>query len=63
MPQNPQTLTQKLFGIEGRIGRASYIGLSLLQMVAAFVLVITSMVVIQLSRDLAMALVVNTGVL
>lgn len=61
-PQNPITLVEKLFWIDGRITRSSYILLSLLQIVVTMVAFWVSLALLQVSDVVAFGLLVVLGV-
>lgn len=61
-PQNPTTLVEKLFWIDVRISRSSYILLSLLQIVATIVAFWVSLALLQVSDVVAFGLLVAMGI-
>lgn len=62
VPQNPTSLVEKLFWIDGRISRTAYIMLSLLQIVVTIVAFWVSLALLQVSDVVAFGLLVVLGV-
>lgn len=60
--KNPANLIEKLFWINGRISRSSYILLTLLQIVATAVGAGAGLALLQVSESLAFALLVALGI-
>lgn len=62
VPQNPTSLVEKLFWIDGRISRTAYIMLSLLQIVVTIIAFWVSLALLQVSDVVVFGLLVVLGV-
>ncbi len=62
VPQNPTSLVEKLFWIDGRISRTAYIMLSLLQIVVTIIAFWVSLALLQVSDVVVFGLLVMLGV-